>query len=231
MVRSLLHRSHAGAALAVALGLTTFVCLKAQTPPAPSAPTAAPPEAGPPAEAKTDTKGSFIYKLTAADRLRVVLYGEPDLAAMTRIDARGNVNLYLVGDVHVAGCTVNEAQKVIDAAYRDGRFLRSPEVTISVEDYAPRTVTVDGQVKSPGPIPLPVESTITVYQAIIRAGGFTDVAKGAGVTVIRILPDGTKKTFTIDVNSLIKGKDPARQKDDTLLLEPGDIIYVPERLI
>jgi polysaccharide export outer membrane protein len=231
MARSLLHRSHAGTALAVALCLTGFVCLKAQTPPDSSAPNAAPSEAGPPAEAKTDTKSSFIYKLTNADRLRVVVYGEPDLAAMTRIDARGNVNLYLVGDVHVAGCTVNEAQKVIDAAYRDGRFLRSPEVTISVEDYAPRTVTVDGQVKSPGPIPLPVESTITVYQAIIRAGGFTDVAKGAGVTVIRILPDGTKKTFTIDVNSLIKGKDPARQKDDTLLLEPGDIIYVPERLI
>jgi polysaccharide export outer membrane protein len=184
-----------------------------------------------PADAKTDTKSSFIYKLTNADRLRVVVYGEPDLSALSRIDARGNVNLYLVGDVRVADCTVNEAQKIIETAYRDGRFLRSPQVTISVEDYAPRTVTVDGQVKSPGPIPLPVESTLTVYQAIIRAGGFTDVAKGSAVTVTRILPDGTKKTFTIDVNSLIKGKEQAREKDDTLLLEPGDIIYVPERLI
>jgi polysaccharide export outer membrane protein len=184
-----------------------------------------------PADAQADTKSSFIYKLTNADRLRVVVYGEPDLAAMSRIDARGNVNLYLVGDVHVAGCTVNEAQKVIETAYRDGRFLRSPQVTISVEDYAPRTVTVDGQVKAPGPVPLPTESTLTVYQAIIRAGGFTDVAKGSAVTVTRILPDGTKKTFTIDVDSLIKGKGRPREHDDTLLLEPGDIIYVPERLI
>ena len=47
----------------------------------------------------------------------------------------------------------------------------------------------------------------------------------------RILPDGTKKIFIVDVDSLIKGKGRAREKDDTLLLEPGDIIYVPERLI
>jgi polysaccharide export outer membrane protein len=182
-------------------------------------------------ETKSDTQSSFIYKLTTADRLRVVLYGEPDLSTVTRIDARGNINLFLVGDVHVAGLTVGEAQKIIETAYRDGRFLRSPQATISVEDYAPRTVTVDGQVKSPGPLSLPVESTLTVYQAIIRAGGFTDVAKGSAVQVARILPDGTKKVFIVDVDSLIKGKGRTREHDDSLLLEPGDIIYVPERLI
>jgi len=218
-------------AIAVGFGPSGSVSLSAQPIPATPAPAAAPPNAGAPAGANSDTKSSFIYKLTNADRLRVVVYGEPDLAAMSRIDARGNVNLYLVGDVHVAGCTVNEAQKIVESAYREGRFLRSPQVTISVEDYAPRTVTVDGQVKAPGPIPLPTESTLTVYQAIIRAGGFTDVAKGSAVTVTRILPDGTKKTFTIDVDSLIKGKGRTREQDDTLLLEPGDIIYVPERLI
>jgi len=159
------------------------------------------------------------------------VYGEQDLTTITRIDARGNINLFLVGDVHVAGSTVNEAQKIIEAAYRDGRFLRSPQATISVEDYAPRTVTVDGQVKAPGSVPLPVESTLTVYQAIIRAGGFTDVAKGSAVQVTRLLPDGTKKIFIVDVDSLIRGKGKARERDDTLLLEPGDIIYVPERLI
>ena len=83
----------------------------------------------PDARSSPDTQSSFIYKLTNADRLRVVVFGEPDLATVTRIDARGNINLYLVGDVHVAGCTVNEAQKIIEAAYRDGRFLRGPQVT------------------------------------------------------------------------------------------------------
>lgn len=206
--------------VALALSLLGPVRASAQTPPAPAD-----------AKSRADTKINFIYKLTNTDRLRIMVYGEPDLSTISRIDARGNVNLYLVGDVHVASCTVNEAQKIIESAYRDGRFLRSPQVTISVEDYAPRTVTVDGQVKNPGPISLPTESTLTVYQAIIRAGGFTDIAKGSAVNVSRVLPDGTKKVFTVDVDSLIKGKDRNKVADDTLLLEPGDIIYVPERLI
>jgi polysaccharide biosynthesis/export protein len=214
-------------ALVFAWGITRPSAQSAEAPPASPAPAKTEAAATP----KPDTQSNFIYKLTNADRLRVVVYGEPDLATVSRIDARGNINLYLVGDVHVAGCTVNEAQKIVEATYRDGRFLRSPEVTISVEDYAPRTVTVDGQVKSPGPIPLPTESTLTVYQAIIRAGGFTDVAKGSAVQVTRILPNGTKKVFTVDVDSLIKGKGQTREHDDSLLLEPGDIIYVPERLI
>ena len=201
------------------------------TPGLPSVSAETPAETPAKAENKADTKSNFIYRLTNTDRLRIVVYGEPDLSVISRIDARGNVNLYLVGDVHVAGCTVNEAQKIIETTYREGRFLRAPQVTISVEDYAPRAVTVDGSVKNPGSIPLPTESTLTVYQAIIRAGGFTDIAKGTAVTVTRILPDGTKKVFTIDVDSLIKGKGRAREQDDTLLLEPGDIISVPERLI
>jgi len=192
-----------------------------------SAPTPGPEAAPAPAPAAK----TFIYKLTPSDRIRIMVYGEPDLSAIARIDANGNVNLYLVGDVHVAGCTVNDAQKLVETAYHDGRFLRNPKVTISVEDYAPRTVTVDGQVKSPGPITLPAEATLTVYQAIIRAGGFTDVAKGSAVSVTREMPDGTKKVFTVDVDSLIKGKDRSKTVDTSLQLEPGDIIYVPERFI
>jgi polysaccharide export outer membrane protein len=210
----------AAAVSVLALSLWGPAPASAQTPPAPTD-----------TKPKADTKINFIYRLTNTDKLRIMVYGEPDLSIISTIDARGNVNLYLIGDVRVAGCTVNEAQKIIETAYRDGRFLRNPQVTISVEDYATRTVTVDGQVKSPGPIPLPTSSTYTVYLAIMRAGGFTDVAKGSAVTVTRVLPDGTKKVFTVDVDSQIKGKDHNKAADDTLLLEPGDIIYVPERLI
>ena len=58
----------------------------------------------------------------------------------------------------------------------------------------------------------------------------TDIAKGSNVIVTRVLPDGTKKTFTVDVESIIRGKDSSAQAH-SLLLEPGDIVYVPERII
>jgi polysaccharide export outer membrane protein len=147
-----------------------------------------------------------------------------------RVDARGNINLKLVGDLHVAGLTVNEAQRAIEAAYRDGRYLRNPQVTILVEDYAPREVSIQGQVKTPGSYHLPVESTYSILELVTKAGGLTDIAKGTAVVITRTTPDGRRVTFTVDIDALIRGKKSAKSSDN-LLLEPGDIVYVPESII
>lgn len=189
----------------------------------PAAPAAAP--------AKAD-KPSFVYRLTITDRIRISIFQEDDLAEIVRVDARGNVNLKLVGDLHVAGMTVNEAQRAIEQAYRDGRFLRNPQVNISIEDYAPREVSIQGQVKAPGRYLLPIEASFSVIELVTKAGGLTDIAKGTNVIVTRIRADGRKETIIVDVDSIIRGKKSSNSSDNTsLLLEPGDIVYVPERII
>ena len=40
----------------------------------------------------------------------------------------------------------------------------------------------------------------------------------------RILPDGTKKVFTVDVDSIIRGKKDSKTDDTTLLLQPGQVV-------
>jgi polysaccharide export outer membrane protein len=171
------------------------------------------------------------YTLTATDRLRIAVYQEDDLSSIVRVDAKGDVNLLLVGEVKIAGLTVREAQKVIEDAYRDGRFLRNPQVIITVEEYAPREVSIGGQVRNPGRYPLPIESTMTVVDLVTKAGGLTDIARGASVTITHITPDGKKITTTVDVDSILKGKTQAKPDDTALQLQPGDIVYVPERII
>lgn len=171
------------------------------------------------------------YKITLTDLLRVDIYQEDDLRTMSRVDAKGNINLPLVSEVHVAGLTISEAQKAVENAYREGRFLRIPQVTINVEAYAAREVSIQGQVRSPGRFPMPIETSMTVLDLVTRAGGFTDTAKGTAVNVTRITPEGKKQVFTIDVDSLLKGKDRANISDNSLMLEPGDIVFVPERII
>jgi len=173
----------------------------------------------------------YDYTLSLTDRVRIGVFQEDDLSVISRIDAKGCVNLPLVGEVRIAGLTRRQAQKVVEDAYRDGRYLRNPQVTITVEDYASREVSIQGQVRTPGRYALPVESTMTVVELVTRAGGFTDTAKGTAVSVTRISLDGEKQSFIIDVDSLIKGKDKARTKDNSLLLQAGDIVYVPERII
>jgi polysaccharide biosynthesis/export protein len=185
------------------------------------------------ADAPNDTAGRQIasYTLTNTDRLRIAVYQEDDLSSIVRIDANGNVNLPLVGEVKISGLTVREAQLAIEDAYRTGRFLRNPQVTITVEEYASREVSIEGQVRNPGRFPLPIESTMTVVDLVIKAGGLTDIAKGTDVTITRNSPDGKKITYSVDVESIIKGKKPANPNDTSLQLQPGDIVYVPERLI
>ena len=173
----------------------------------------------------------LAYKITLTDLLRIDIYQEEDLRTMSRVDAKGKINLPLVGEVQVAGLTVSDAQKAVEAAYRDGRYLRTPQVTINVEAYAAREVSIQGQVRSPGRYPLPIETSMTVLELVTRAGGFTDTAKGTAVNITRVTPDGKKQVFTIDVDSLLKGKDRANINDNSLMLEPGDIVFVPERII
>ena len=176
-------------------------------------------------------KRNYIHTLTMADRLRVAVYQEEDLTTLVRVDARGHVNLPLLGEITIGGLTLVEAQTVIENAYKEGRYLRNPQVTINVEEYAVREVSISGQIRNGGRYPLPNESTYTVAELVTKAGGITDIGKGSAVTVTRILPNGTKKVFTIDVDSIIKGKKGNKSDDDTFLLQAGDNVYVPERLI
>ena len=178
----------------------------------------------------TGNKKNYIHTLTLADRVRIAVYQEEDLTSLTRIDARGRVNLALIGEIGIGGLTVIEAQAVIENAYKDGRFLRNPQVNVSVEEYAPREVSIQGAIRSPARYVLPIESTLSVVELVTKAGGITDIGKGSAVSVTRILPDGTKKVFTVDVDSIIRGKKDTKVEDNTLLLQPGDIVYVPERL-
>lgn len=177
------------------------------------------------------SKKSYIHTLGLADRVRISVYQEDDLTSTTRIDARGRVNMPLLGEIVIGGMTVVEAQSVIENAYKEGRFLRNPQVSISVEEYAPREVSISGAIRSPGRYSLPIESTLNVVELVTKAGGITDIGKGTAVTVTRFLTDGTKKVYTVDVDSVIKGKKDTKTDESSLVLQPGDNVYVPERLI
>lgn len=67
------------------------------------------------------------YVVARTDRLRIEVYQEDDLSLIARVDAQGAVNLPLVGEVLVQGKTIVEAQRLIELAFVEGRFLRSPE--------------------------------------------------------------------------------------------------------
>jgi polysaccharide export outer membrane protein len=179
----------------------------------------------------TEPRQAVTYTLTNTDKLSISVFQEDDLNVIARVDAKGFVNLKLVGDVRVFGLSVSEAQKAIEDAYKDGRFLRNPQVTINIEEYAPREVTVYGMVREPKRVPLPTESNMNLVDLIGKVGGFTDTARGNAVTVTRITPEGKRIVLgPFDVESMNKGKDRGKAGENVLIMMPGDIVNVPQRI-
>jgi protein involved in polysaccharide export with SLBB domain len=84
-------------------------------------------------------------------------------------------------------------------------------------------VYVTGSVKKPGTMPILPDDELTAYTAVLRSGGFVRFANRAKIFVLRDRGNGEKQR--IDVN--IKAVNKAKQND--VILEPKDIIVVPER--
>lgn len=172
------------------------------------------------------------YRITRGDRISISILGEPELKVTgTRVEPVGTVNLVLIKEVNLSGLTIAEAEAKVAKAYQDGKYLRSPRVNITVEEYAPRTVIVSGKVNIQGRQDIPPNSEFTIKDFIFKAGGFTDTARSSAVKVTRTMPDGTQKYFILDVESGIKGRANSNSKDASFVLEPDDVVYVPEKLI
>lgn len=186
------------------------------------------PLAGPKAEKK------FVpYRIARGDILsvEVLASGEREFAAQKRVESTGTVNLLYVHEVRLIGLTIAEAQDMIARAYRDGRFIRNPAVTVTVETYAPRVVSISGKVNTQGRFEIPPDAEMTITDLIFKANGFSETAQGRSVKVTRVMPDGTSKTFTLDVESAIRGKLKMPSGDAAFVLQPDDVVYVPERII
>jgi polysaccharide export outer membrane protein len=234
------------AGLRLSAGLASHEAAGASSSPAP-APKAAPAVTTPPPAAATSTTTSTplptapaadgvvsfapSYTFTTTDALSVSVYDESDLNAQARVDTTGCITLPLINKIRIAGLTISEAQKAIEKAYQDQRFLRHPQVTIAIQSVATREVSIQGQVRTPGRYPLPIETSMSVVDLVTKAGGFTDIANGNKVSITHFDLEGKAHVHVVDVDAIIKGRVKASPDDQSLMLQPNDIVYVPESMI
>lgn len=194
---------------------------------------AAAPAAQPPPSAPKQNEKKFVaYRITRGDILSINVLGEPDLTVgQKRVESTGTINLAYIGDQRLVGLTLKEAKEQLENAYKHGRVLRNPSIDVVVDQFAPRVVRVGGLVNQQGPIELPPDSEMTIVELIFKAGGLRETANGRSVRVTRTLPDGTQKPYELDVESSMKGRQRATSGDGAFIMEPGDIVYVPEKII
>lgn len=86
-----------------------------------------------------------------------------------------------------------------------------------------KSINILGEVMRPGPILVNrfTGDSITLIEAISLAGGFTRIAAANRTRIVRYI-EGKEVTIKVKAGKILKGKD----KD--IVLEPGDLIVVPE---
>lgn len=170
------------------------------------------------------------YPLRPFDQVTVQVYQQPDLSSTQRISDVGTIALPLLGEVKIAGLTTSKAQKKIAQAFIDEEYLVKPVVTVRIDSFTSQTVTVLGEVSSPGQIIFPDGvQKLPIQEIIAKAGDFSDIAKDNNVRIERRVPGQKEpKIYIIDVEEIIESTN-SDGAVEAFLVEPGDIIFVPRR--
>jgi polysaccharide biosynthesis/export protein len=122
------------------------------------------------------------FRLGPYDHIVVEVLAAPELKRDGRVDGSGAFSFPLIGTLQAAGLTPDELAGRIADGLR-GRFVRDPQVTVSVQEVVSQVVTVDGEVREPGRYAVP--GRMTLQQAIASAHGLTTEANITEVVVFR----------------------------------------------
>ena len=159
------------------------------------------------------------YVLGNGDIVRLTVYGQKDLDSVSRINEVDKINFPLVGEIKIGGLTASEAEASIARALTDGGFVRSPQVTLIVEQYRSRQVSILGKVNKPGKYSIDGPSRLVDILAL--AGGMRNEA----ADFLRLTRDvnGKESQIILDVYGLLnEGK-----SKENVEIQNEDILYIP----
>lgn len=114
-----------------------------------------------------------------------------------------------------------ERDRVLPLLDKDTIIVHAKAETIVAERVI-QTVTVIGEVRTPGQVQLKEDQPLDIISAIAMAGGFTPTARPSRVFVRRPNESGGVETFEVNVSKM--------QKDNSepFLLAPNDTVTVPQ---
>ena len=175
--------------------------------PTPTTSTQSPTTSAPPTEASPLGQA---YLLGNGDRLRITVFGEENLSGEFTVDGSGQISMPLLNEVDAAGISIRDLQRNLESLFREGGYLRTPQISAEVTNYRPYYIM--GEVARDGEYAY--QTGLTVLNAIAAAGGFTYRANQREVFI-----RGTGDIRERKVNLT-----------QTLMVNPGDTIRIGERL-
>lgn len=148
------------------------------------------------------------YRLGAADKLRITVFGEEALSGEFLVNGSGQVSMPLIGEIQATGLSLPEFQERVGRALAEG-YINEPRVSVEVLNYRPFYIL--GEVKKPGEYPY--TSALTVVNAVATAEGFTYRADTRRVFIKRA-DSNAEQLYTLTT---------------AIQVAPGDTIRIGER--
>ena len=163
------------------------------------------------------------YRLGPGDEVIIDIWGASQNTIRQQISPDGTINIQKIGPVNLNGLTISEAndylKKTLNKIYNGLNNTSDPTSDIRLTLGSIRTIQINvmGEVVQPGTYSL--SSFATVFHALYRAGGVSDIGSLRNVQLVR----NGKNIATIDVYQFImKG-----HIQDDIRLQEGDVVIVP----
>ena len=153
----------------------------------------------------------------AGDFLDISEYHDPDFHSSVRVAADGSVLLPLIGSIHLAGMTENQAAEAIDHALLADGMLTHPQAAVLVTNAAGQDVSVLGEVARPGVYP---------YATHHRLLDLLSAASGLTPTAGRLVMIYHRDTPQTPHNVILDPSGTDARTDHNPELQPGDTVQV-----
>ena len=185
------------------------------------------------ATAKCGSQIRSTYLLGTDDQLEI---SGPELSDFpnkpVRIDGEGDIQVPLVGRIHVAGLTVQQTEQELNRVL--SKYIRKPQIVVGVAEVRSQPVSILGAVNTPGVHQ--VRGHKTLLEMLALAGGIRSDA-GYSVRITRELewgciplpkaeldPSGRFSVAELNLKKIMEAQDPG----DNIQIFPHDIISVPK---
>jgi polysaccharide export outer membrane protein len=164
------------------------------------------------------------YIIGSGDQLSVFVYRNPDLSeASVAVRPDGRISTPLIEDIMAAGKKPKELAREIETKL--AKFIQDPNVTVIVRGFIgppDRQVRVIGEATDP--IAIPYRDHMTLLDVMIATKGLTKYASGNRAVIVRVDPDGKRRSINVRLSDLIKDGDISQNIEMT----PGDTLIIPQ---
>lgn len=152
-----------------------------------------------------------------------VLSSSSQLILPYTVNSNGDINMPEIGAVHVAGLTRQEISVAVEQKIVEAKLVKDNSVNVTVQ-FANLTFTTIGEITSRGTFSI-TKDDLTLLEAIAMAQDLTIYGRRDAVWVIREQPDGTRKSYKLDLRGTDFMTSPAYmiQQNDVIYVEPNSV--------